>query len=125
MAVRKFLSAELVKGAGPIAACRFTPGASQAAIVVSEQWGVTSITRDNTGLYTIAIAGKPKGVCAVVAVQENDATHWHVGRVESQSDSAGTVTISHKSVAYASVASGPSLSDTVDGLVVLIYGRAE
>lgn len=126
MALRRHLGPSL-KGVpgGAIAAVRFTPGASQAAVTVAEQWGVKSVTRDNTGLYTIAIFGKAKGLVAVATGQENDATTFHFVRVESQSDSAGTVTISHKSVAYASIASGPTLSDTIDAVVVYIYARGE
>jgi hypothetical protein len=108
-----------------MAACRFVPGASTAAIVTQEQWGIKSITRDSTGVYTIAIFGKVKGMVAVAVAQSNDVTAYNFVRVESQSDSAGTVTISHKAVAYASVATGPSVSDTVDGICVMIYGRGE
>ncbi len=104
---------------------RFTPGASQAAIVVQESWGVTSITRDGAGLYTIKLQGKVKGMCAVAVGQENDTTNYHWVRVESQSDTAGTVTISHKTQVFASVASAPTASDTIDGIVVYIYGRAD
>lgn len=125
MALRRHMAqAGLIPG-GILASVRFVPAATQAAIVVNEQWGIKSITRDGAGLYTIAIFGKVKGMTAVVAVQENDTTLYHVGRVESQSDTAGTVTISHKSVAFASVASGPTLSDTADGIVVHIYGRTQ
>ncbi len=111
--------------AGIQAAVRFTPGASQAAIVVQEQWGVQSITRVSTGLYDIKLQGKVKGMCAYACGQEDDTTNWHVVRVESQTDSTATVRVSHKSVVYASVASGPSFSDTIDAIVVYVYGRAD
>lgn len=127
MATRRFVGPTGLKGIpnSLLAACRFTPGASTAAIVTSESWAIKSITRDSTGVYTIAIAGKVKGMIALCEGQENDTTTYHFCRVESQSDSAGTVTISHKSVAFASVATGPAASDTIDSICVYIYGRAE
>lgn len=125
MATRNFTAPAQAHGPGVFAACRFVPGASTAAIVTQESWGVSSIVRDSAGTYTITLRGKPKGFIAVPSHTENDTTHFHFVRVESQSDSAGTVTISHKSVAFASVASGPTASDTVDALTVLFYERAE
>lgn len=125
MAIRRhFEQSGLVPG-GLIASVRFVPAASQAAVVINEQWGVKSVTRDGTGAYTIAVFGKVKGMTAVAVGQENDTTTYHFVRVESQSDTAGTVTISHKSVAFASVASGPTASDTIDGIVVHIYCRTQ
>lgn len=125
MAVRNFLSPTRAYGSIAIAAARFVPGASTAAIVTQESWGIRSITRDSTGVYTLALLGKPKGFVAQVGFTENDATHFHFVRVESQSDSAGTVTLSHQSVAFASVASGPAVSDTVDAISVVIFERTE
>ncbi len=111
--------------AGPLAAVRFTPGASQAAIVVQEQWGVASITRAGAGLYDIKLQGKVKGMCAIAVGQEDDTTNYHWVRVESQTDSTATVRISHKTQAFASVASAPTASDTIDAIVVYVYGRAD
>ncbi len=127
VAVRKNLGtgSNLKTVAGPLAAARFTPGASTAAIVTSESWGIQSITRDSAGVYTLKVQGKVKGMCAVAVGQENDTTNYHWVRVESQSDTAGTVTISHKTQAFASVASAPTASDTIDSIVVYIYGRSD
>lgn len=125
MATRNILAPTRAYGPMAIAACRFVPGASTAAIVTQESWGVRSITRDSAGVYTIALLGKPRGFVALVGHTENDTTHYHVVRVESQSDSASTVTLSHKSVAFASVASGPTASDTVDAISVVVFERTE
>lgn len=125
MAIRDILAPVRAHGGEPaFAGCRFVPGASTAAIVKQESWGVQSITRDSTGVYTIKLLGAPKGFIATVGFTENDTTTYHFVRVESQSDSAKTVTISHKSVVFASVASGPAVSDTVDAITVLFYERA-
>lgn len=125
MAVRKNLGPTVLGVVGPLAAARFVPGASTAAISTLEKWGIDTITRDSTGVYTLKVVGKVKGMVAVVGYTENDTTTFHFVRVESQSDSAGTVTLSHKSVAFASIASGPTASDTVDAITVLIYGRVD
>jgi hypothetical protein len=125
MAVRSHLAPARAYGSVAVAACRFVPGASTAAIVTQESWGVRSITRDSTGVYTIALLGKPKGVVAVAGFTEDDITTYHFVRVESQSDAASTVTISHKSVAFASVATGPAASDTVDSISVVFFERSE
>ncbi len=120
MADRRHPAPARAYGPGCFAAIRFVPGATP---TIQERWGIASLTRDNTGLYTIALQGKPKGFIAIPSHTENDTTHFHFVRVESQSDSAGTVTISHKSVAFASVASGPAASDTVDAITCLFYSR--
>ena len=125
MATRNFLSPTRAYGSIAVAAVRFVPAATTAAIVVQEGWGIRSITRDSTGVYTIALLGKPKGVVALTDFVENDATTYHFVRVESQSDSANTVTISHKSVVFANVATGPAASDTVDAISVVFYERSE
>lgn len=125
MAVRNHLS--LVKGYGAVALAgvRFVPGASTAAISVQESWGIKSLVRDSTGVYTITLLGRPKGFIALVGHTENDATTYHFVRVESQSDSAYTVTVSHKSVLFANVATGPAASDAVDSISIVVLERAE
>jgi hypothetical protein len=125
MASRNYLSPTRSYGAVAIAAGRFVPGASTAAIVTNESWGVNSIVRDGTGLYTVSLKGKPRGFVVLVSETENDTTTYHFVRVESQSDSAATFQISHKSVAFASVATGPAASDTVDGINFVVFERTE
>lgn len=120
MADRRHTSVCRAYGPGCFAAIRFVPGATP---TIQERWGIASLTRLGAGSYQIDLLGKPKGFIAVPAHTENDTTHYHFVRVESQSDSAGTVTISHKSVAFADVATGPAASDTVDALTVLFYCR--
>lgn len=122
MAVRNHLSPARGYGSNVVALITFVPGTTP---TVTEQWGVRSLARGGAGDYTITLLGKPKGFSAVVSIEENDTTLYHFARVESKSVSAGTVTISHKSVAFASVASGPTLSDTVDSITVVVYERSE
>lgn len=125
MATRNHLSPVRGYGSMAIAGCRFTPGASTAAIVTSESWGIASIVRTNTGVYTITLRGKPKGFLVVAVGQDNGTTHYHQVRCDSQSDSAGTAVITIKSVAVADVASGMAATDTIDDVVVTFYERGE
>lgn len=125
MAVRNFPGHMQGVAGGLIAAVRFVPGATP---TVQESWMCTvarTPSGSGAGDYTVTLKNKPKGMVAVAVGNENDTTTYHFVRVEEQSDSAGTVRISHKSVAYASVASGPALSDTIDSITVLVYSRSE
>lgn len=105
-----------------VAYVRWAPSGS-ATQTLSESQGVVSVTRSGAGAYTVNLPVKPKDLIAIVQIVEDDTTLYHFARVESQSPTAGTVSISHKSVAFASVASGPTASDTVDQLEVLILMR--
>lgn len=105
-----------------LAYVRWTPSGS-ATQTLTEAQGVASVARTGAGAYTITLKDKCKALVAFPQEIENDTTHYHVTRVESSSASAGTIAISHKSVAFASVASGPSASDTVDEIEVLILMR--
>ncbi len=120
---------KLLKIYGPdhqVSYVRFAPTAYTSgtiAMTLTEAQGVTGVSQTAAGLFTVTLAKKPKALVALVSLVENDTTLFHFARVESSSASAGTVNISHKSVAYASVASGPALSDTVDELVVVVISR--
>jgi hypothetical protein len=105
-----------------VAHVRWTPSAS-ATQTLTEAHGVLTVTRSGAGAYVVNLREPCKSLVAIVQVVENDTTLYHVARVESSSASAGTVTLSHKSVAFASVASGPTASDTVDELQVIILQR--
>ena len=106
-----------------VARVRWAPS-SAATQTLTEASGVTSVTRSGAGAYTITLTdSKVKDLQCLIQVIENDTTHYHVARVESISLTAGTITVSHKSVAFASVASGPSGSDTVDQLQAVITYR--
>jgi hypothetical protein len=106
-----------------IAACRFVPGATP---TVSESWGVRTVARNGgAGLYRITLADKHPGFVALVQEVENDTTLYHVLRVETYSVANSTIDISHKSVAFADVATGPAASDSVDEIIVLVYARGQ
>lgn len=115
----------VVEAWGPqarIAYARWAPSSADTQTLTEAQ-GITSITRSGAGAYTVNLREACKALVAIVTVVENNTTHYHFARVESSSASAGTVALSHKSVAVASVASGPSASDTVDELQVLVIQR--
>lgn len=99
-----------------VAYVRWSPS-GDATQTLTEAEGVRSVTRSGAGAYTINFAIKAKSIQALKPAEiENDTTHYHFPRVESTDAAAGTATVTHKSVAFASVASGPAGSDTVDEL---------
>lgn len=107
-----------------IAYARWAPSSADTQVLVQGRYqGITRITRSGAGAYQAVLRDKCKDLIAIVGVVEDDTTHFHFARIESQDAAAGTVNISHKSVAFASVASGPSGSDTVDQLHVFIVQR--
>ena len=122
MAVRNHLSPSRAYGSAVLAAIRFVPGASP---TIEEQWGIRSLVRNGAGDYTVSLLGKPKGFVALASYVENDTTLYHVVRVDSRSDVTNSVQVTHKSVAFASVATGPALSDTVDAITVVFLERSE
>lgn len=117
---------EWVRAYGPdtvLAYVRWTPSGSATQTITgasAEACGVKSVTRSGAGAYVITFADKPKFIIPIGAEYvENDTTTYHFARVESTSiptSGPATATVSHKSVAFASVASGPAGSDTVDEL---------
>ena len=113
--------ASLLKSFGhgnTLAAVSFVPGATPTII---DQLGVKSVARNGgAGLYRITLNDKYRSFIAIVGHTENDTTLYHVVRVEARSFTNSTIDISHKSVAFASVASGPTASDTVDSIEVFI-----
>lgn len=97
-----------------LAHCRFTPNGSNNPTITEAQ-GITSVVRTGAGAWTITFARIPKNITVLECREiENDTTTYHFVRVESSNLAAGTVAISHKSVAFASVAAGPTASDVVD-----------
>ena len=109
---------------GVVAYVRWAPQAATATQVLTEACGVRSVTQTGAGAYTIKFSVKPIAIIPVSAREiENDTTHYHVVRVESTSATDGTATVTHKSVAFASVASGPTATDTVDELCFVFLLR--
>jgi hypothetical protein len=111
-----------IKGYGSgavLGAVRFVPGATP---TIQHRFGVKSVARNGgAGLYRITLTGKHQGFIAVVSYNENDTTLYHFVRVEAIDESASTIDISHKSCAFANVATGPAASDTVDSITVVFY----
>lgn len=94
--------------------CRFTPSGSTLQTLV-EDYGVASVSRSNAGIWTVQLRDtKILDLVVLPDYVENDTTHYHYPRADSYDLTAGTFVLTHKAVAFASVASGPSASDTVD-----------
>jgi len=113
---------KLLKTYGPdhvLAYVRWAPTAYSSANnqALTEAMGVSSVRQTAAGTFTINFAVKPKAIIPLSAEAiDNGTTVYNFTRVESTSASAGTAAVTHKSVAFANVASGPSASDTVDEL---------
>ncbi|HEY3499247.1 MAG TPA: hypothetical protein VGK73_31375 [Polyangiaceae bacterium] len=113
-----------------VAYARWAPTAYSSANnqTLTESEGISSVRQTAAGTFTVTFVARPKAIIPVsVNVIENDTTTYHFARCESTaiSSTAGTAVVTHKSVAYASVASGPALSDTVDEMVVIFILRME
>ena len=99
-----------------IAYVRWAPSSADTQTLTDAQ-GVTSVSRTSTGLYVINFSSKPAIIIPLGANQVDDGTTLYVfPRVKSTDAAAGTATVDLKTVAVASVASGPSVSDTLDEL---------
>lgn len=99
-----------------LAYVRWAPSASATQTITDAQ-GVSGVARTSIGLYVISFASKANIIIPLGATYVDDGTTlWVEARVQSTSVTAGTATVTLKTVAYASVASGPSLSDTLDEL---------
>ena len=123
---KRNISSSTVRGFGTqvVAAISILPGATTLA-TCRETWGISSITRNGAGDYTVVVLGKPKGTIPQVTYEASDVTLFHDVKVLLQTDSTATFRISHRSVAFASVASGHALSDSFVALNVLFLGRSE
>lgn len=129
--------AKMVEAYGPnvkIAYVRWTPTAYSSANdqTLTEAHGVASVRQTAAGAFTINFAVVPKAIVPIhVGFVENDTTLYHFVRCDSTAVSptatppTATATVTHKSVAFASVASGPTLSDTVDELCFAFLLRTE
>ena len=99
-----------------IAFVRWAPTSDDVQTITDAQ-GVVSVARTSIGLYVITFDDIPSVIVPLGAgYVDNGTTLWVESRVQTTSASAGTATVTLKTVAYASVASGPSLSDTLDEL---------
>lgn len=99
-----------------LAYVRWAPTSDDVQTITDAQ-GITGVSRTSIGLYVITFASKPAVIIPLGATYvDNGATLWVEVRVKSTSATAGTATVNLSTVAYASVASGPSLSDTLDEL---------
>ncbi len=92
-------------------------------VPVLESNGVDNVTRTGTGTYTVTLKELPKDATVIVREIENDTTHFHQSRCESISVASGTISVSHKSCTWATIATGPLPSDVVDSLQVVVLER--
>lgn len=124
MTTRKNVHPARANGSQIISSFRFAPGVTTVA-GMAEASGVSSITRNGAGDYTIVLTDRPKGFVVALSLQSADTTLFHQLREISHTDSTTTVRIVHRSVAFASVASGDALSDSFDFISAIVTKRGE
>lgn len=103
-----------------IARVRWAPS-SAAVQVLTESCGVKNVTRSGAGVYAVNLLPGMKAVNALVQRVDNGLTLYQWPEVTAVSTSA--VSLRLRNQAFASVASAPSASDTIDQLEVLVWGR--
>ena len=116
----------VVKGFGNnplVAACRFTPSGS-ATQTLTHSFGILSVTRTGAGAWTVQLAPELRGAPFFprIEVVEDDTTNYHWVDVTTITESTGQFTCRHRTQVYASVASAPTASDTVDQIQIFVFG---
>ena len=101
---------------------RFVPAASPALQVLSDSFGIVSVTRSVAGRWVVQLAEKAPSFIAIVQPVENDTTNLHVLQVESYDYTAGTFQFVHRTAAFGSLGS-LALSDTIDEIWLMTIGR--
>lgn len=85
------------------------------AQVLTDAFGIKQIIRTNSGTagqWTVTLAEAfPQYDAELKGIVNDNATIYHRYCIDSRSISAGTLVVSHRQVAVASVASGDALSD--------------
>ena len=106
--------------------CKVTPQSAANPTVVSN-FGFASIVRTSSGLYTFTVAEPKRFVdgCVDVYAVYSDA-NFHEVAITAFNTATGVGTFTHKTVAYASIASGPALADNtgVTSFVIQVTGVA-
>jgi hypothetical protein len=107
-----------------IARLRFVPAGSGTSETPTEEYGILSVTRNSAGNWTVALRDKKlKDIEVIPSYVENDTTLHRTVRAESYDLTNGTFVLTHKSVAWASITSGVTASDTVDQIALLVAYR--
>ena len=107
----------------------WVPSASAAQTITgatAECMGVKSVARTSAGLYVVTLTEKPKAMTPWIEFENADATNYHFCKVDSKSlpaSGSATITVSHKTCVFASVAAAPTASDTIDRLTVIVAMR--
>lgn len=101
---------------------KFT-GVNGAAPTVDEAHGVSAtVARDNEGVWTVTLKGAVKAMAVVGVSTVSGDTDYHE-LTYTESVSAKTVTITHKSCAYADIATGPAADDIAGQITLTVLVR--
>lgn len=105
---------------------RFAPSGAQfqpiSTDATMDSFGIRSIERLAAGRWKVTLAELSAGFVAQVQAIEDDTTNLHDCRVESYDFVNGTFTFVHRTAAFGSLGS-LALSDTVDGISIMVVAR--
>lgn len=115
----------LLKCAGPQAKLcwvKFTP-TNGAAPTVDEAHGVSAtVSRTGEGVFEVALKGGVKAMAVVGVNNIPPASAYHV-LTFAESVTNKTVTITHKTCAYADIATGPAADDMAGQITLAVLVR--
>lgn len=108
-------------GPAPVVArVRWSPSSSSVQ-TLTEACGVRSVTRSGAGVYTVNLTPGFKAVLPLVQIVDDGTTNYHW--TEATATTTSTISVRHRTHAFADVATAPTASDTVDEICVTIFGR--
>jgi hypothetical protein len=115
----------MLKCAGPQAKLcyvKFT-GVNGAAPTVDEAHGVSAtVSRSGEGVWVVTLKGAVKAM-AVVGLRQVSGNSAYHELTHTESVSAKTVTITHKTCAYADIATGPAADDMAGQITLTVLVR--
>lgn len=122
--MRELTSKGIVKGFGfnpVIAFVRFTSNGTNGLQTLTDSLGVTSVTRTGAGAWTVQLS-EGLTVAAVIPTGVYSDANYHELNVTTY-NASGSFTLTHRTVAYGSIAS-PVANDTtgVTSFSLIIYG---
>lgn len=106
-----------------LALARFTPNGTNPPTMGESHGCDLQVTRSSAGVYVVTFSSPVvKDICVLeCSGVPGDANYHQLSYAVSQANR--TVTVTHSTCTFASIASGPAASDTSGEITVMIYGR--
>lgn len=99
---------------------RWNPSSDAVQTIVDAK-GVTNITRSDVGVYAINLAENHKHLEAFILPLHHSGTNWDF--IEPTSVTSRVVNVRTRTVAFASIGSGPGATDGISGVLFYIFAR--